>query len=88
MHDVYLPDRAAVSRAYGWTPDGQIVDDEATIIRELAARTLDGATTAELVRDLTARGIPTVTGATWKKPSVALSRTTTAMPAKKIHVDQ
>ena len=59
-------------RSYGYARDGlTIVDSEAAIVRELAARVIAGDSLTTLARDLTERGIPTVrAGTRWNARSV------------------
>ena len=60
------------TRPYGYGPDRRtIVEAEASVIREVAARILAGESLTGVGKDLTARGVPTVQGATrWTTPSV------------------
>ncbi len=58
-------------RAYGYEPDGMTVrQSEAEVVRELAARIIDGDSLNQLARDLEARGLPTVRGGPWTNRSV------------------
>lgn len=58
--------RVAGLRPYGYARDGvTIVDDEATIIREIAGRVLGGERMGGICRDLNARGVRTSTGGEW-----------------------
>lgn len=59
-------------RAYGYEPDGMTVrEHEAEVIREIAARVLDGQSLRSIAKVLTARGEPTVRGNTvWAQKSV------------------
>jgi len=55
------------TRPFGYQSDRRTVEPtEATIIRELADRILQGDSLRSLVADLTARRVSTVTGAPWK----------------------
>lgn len=54
-----------VSRAYGWTTQGQIIDTEAEVLRAAADDITDGQSFASVVADLNDRGIPTVSGKRW-----------------------
>lgn len=58
------------SRSYGYGADGEIVPEEAAIIRELAARVLAGESLRSLVYDLDRRAVPTLRGGTWRSPTV------------------
>lgn len=54
------------SRPFGYETDRVTVrPGEAALIRELAARVLAGESTRSLAAELTARGVPTSTGAKW-----------------------
>lgn len=54
------------ARAYGYERDGMtIVDDEAEIIHELAARLLAGESTTTLASELNARSVPSAQGGRW-----------------------
>lgn len=54
-----------MSRAYGWTTTGQIVDDEADVLRSAASDIIGGATVTSIVNRLNDDGIPTATGKPW-----------------------
>lgn len=55
------------TRPYGYQSDRRTIDPtEATIIRELADRILQGDSLRSLIADLTDRKVSTVTGAPWK----------------------
>jgi hypothetical protein len=54
-----------VSRAYGWTSDGDIIDTEAVELRTMADHIADGGSMRSLVQDLETRGVATVTGKPW-----------------------
>ncbi|WP_285248845.1 recombinase family protein [Pseudarthrobacter sp. efr-133-R2A-89] len=56
--------------SYGYTADGKIVESEAAVIREMAARVLHGEGQNDIARDLSARGIPTAKGAKWRAASI------------------
>lgn len=59
--------RPAQRRGYGYERDCLTIrDSEAEAIREAARRVLAGETVYSVVMDWNRRGIPTVTGATWK----------------------
>lgn len=57
-------------RAYGYQRDGTVIDAEAAVIRELAARLVGGESLTGLAKDLTARAVPTVQGGPWNARSV------------------
>ncbi|UCZ88691.1 recombinase family protein [Gordonia sp. WA4-43] len=66
-------------RAYGWTNDGTIVDDEASEIRSWAQHVIDGGAIRPLVVDLNDRGVATVTGKTWAAPTITRALTSPRM---------
>lgn len=57
-------------KSYGYTAAGEVVEEEAAVIREMAARVLHGEGYNDIARDLTARGIPTAQGAKWRAASI------------------
>lgn len=57
-------------KCYGFTADGKIIEEEAAVIREMAARVLHGEGFNDIARDLTARGIPTARGASWRAATI------------------
>jgi site-specific DNA recombinase len=57
-------------KCYGYTSEALIIPDEAAVIREMAARVLHGEGLNAIARDLTARGIPTARGASWRAASI------------------
>lgn len=57
-------------KCYGYTAEGKIVEEEAAIIKEMAARVLHGEGFNDIARDLTARGIPTARGANWRASTI------------------
>ena len=60
-------------RRYGYTPDmSAVVDSEAAVIRDLAARILAGSTLATLARELRDAGVPTALGGTWTGPNLSV----------------
>lgn len=76
-----LAERGRISgggtRPYGFESDRVTIrPGEAAVIRDLAQRVLAGSTTRSLVADLTARGVPTVTGAPWT--SIVVNRVLTS----------
>lgn len=54
-----------MNRAYGWTTTGQIVDDEAAVIRSAAADLIDGASINSIVNRLNDDQVPTSSGKPW-----------------------
>lgn len=53
-------------RAFGFKPDGMTVnEDDATMLREVAERILDGESVGAICRDLNARGFVTATEGAW-----------------------
>jgi len=57
---------AGSGRPFGYEDDRMTIrESEASLIREAVQQLLDGATIRSICRSWTARGIPTVTGATW-----------------------
>ena len=59
-----------MSRPYGWTAAGHVIDTEAAILRDTAATIAAGGSFASAVADLNARGIPTSTGKGWAIPTL------------------
>ena len=59
-------------RAYGWTTKGDVVDDEAAILRSAAADIIGGASVTSIVTRLNDDQVPTASGKTWS--IVVLSR--------------
>jgi hypothetical protein len=60
------PHFAGNRRGYGYQSDGTtIIDAEAQIVRECAARALAGESMRSVAADLNDRAVPTVTGARW-----------------------
>jgi DNA invertase Pin-like site-specific DNA recombinase len=58
-------------RRFGYTKNGlEIVEDEATVVREIFDRYLRGESPSALARDLTERGVETAMGANWTAYSV------------------
>lgn len=58
-------------RRWGYEPGMTAVrEDEAAVIRDVAARLLRGETLHAICRDLTARGVPTVAGGAWTGPNL------------------
>lgn len=57
-------------RSYGYTAEGQIVDEEAAIIRLLADRFLAGESLRSLVTWLNDNGVPTLRGGTWRSATL------------------
>ncbi|MCK9898005.1 recombinase family protein [Frankia sp. AgB32] len=58
-------------RRYGYSPDGQtIIEAEAKVARDIAARYLDGATPIKIAPALNEQGHVTVTGKPWTEFSV------------------
>jgi DNA invertase Pin-like site-specific DNA recombinase len=64
------------ARLYGWTSkpdeDGnfQVIDAEATIVKELASRVLKPQSLSAITRDLKSRQIPASTGGGWKPSTI------------------
>lgn len=57
-------------KCYGYTAEAQIIPAEAAVIREMADRVLHGEGLNAIARDLTARGVTTARGASWRAASV------------------
>lgn len=57
-------------KCYGYTADARIIPEEAAVVREMAARVLHGEGLNAIARDLSARGIPTARGASWRAASI------------------
>lgn len=58
-------------RAFGWRQDGQVIPDEADVVRRMAAAVLSGKPTKVLAAELTREGITTATGGPWAASSIA-----------------
>jgi DNA invertase Pin-like site-specific DNA recombinase len=62
---------ASGSRGYGYALDHMtVIDGEAAVIGEMAARVLAGETVGSVAADLNTRGIPTTNGKLWRASSV------------------
>lgn len=57
-------------RGYGMDSEGNIIESEAEIIREAAARALAGENLGHIARDFNRREIPTATGRRWARRTV------------------
>lgn len=57
-------------KCYGFTAAGEVIEEEAAVIREMAARALAGEGINAIARDLIERGIPTARGAAWRAASI------------------
>lgn len=67
-------------RAYGWADDKVTpVPAEQDIIREVAKRVIDGESAHLIAKDLTARGILTVTGKAWSRAGIKTMLTSPRM---------
>ena len=67
-----LPRTPPARRAFGHTAERtQIVDAEASAIREAARRVLDGETLSSVFKDWNARGLTTVNGGPWRVNSLS-----------------
>lgn len=58
------------TRAFGRNTDGSIREEEAAVIRDLAARLLAGESLRSLWRELVAKNVPTVSGKPWRYTSL------------------
>lgn len=57
---------AGAHRAYGYAPGGMVIlEEEASVVREVFARYLDGDTPHQIARSLNERGIVTAQGRLW-----------------------
>lgn len=54
-----------MSRAYGWDSSGQIIEEEAAVLRRIAADLVDGRSFSSIVAQLNADQVPTATGSEW-----------------------
>lgn len=54
------------SRPFGWTDDGEVVEEEAETVRWLAGEVVRGTTLVSLCRDLNAQGVRTTRGNEWQ----------------------
>lgn len=57
-------------QSYGYAADGSIVEAEAAVICDVAARVLAGESLRSVTTDLSDRGVPTVKGGTWRQPAI------------------
>lgn len=57
-------------RMFGYTRDGQIVEEEAEHVRWMAAEIVTGRSIQGLARDLNQRGVPTSTGKAWQHQTI------------------
>lgn len=57
-------------RPYGYDRDMHIVEAEAVVVREVAARIIAGDPVRAIASDLNARGIPPMRAAAWRNPAV------------------
>jgi DNA invertase Pin-like site-specific DNA recombinase len=58
------------SRSFGYARDGSVVEEEAEVVREVAARVADGASLRSLARDLNARGVRTTMENEWSSATL------------------
>ncbi len=58
-------------RGYGYTRAGELVPEEANVIRESARRVFDGESFNVIARDLNERGVTTTTGRPWRASTLA-----------------
>lgn len=73
-------------RAYGWADDKVTpVPEEQEVIREVAKRIIEGESAHLIAKDLTARGIPTVTGKAWSRAGIKTMLTSPRMIGVRIH---
>jgi site-specific DNA recombinase len=62
---------AGAQRSYGYAPGGTvIIEEEASVVREIFARYLEGDTPGQIARGLNERGIVTAQGLRWVSGSV------------------
>ena len=80
-------------RPYGYTharteegdPTLRIVDSEAEIVREMAARILAGESARQIALDLNARNIPTANGKQWQSTTVRQILTRPSVAGLRVH---
>lgn len=76
-------------RGYGYEADGMtVIDAEAAILREIAARIIDGDSLSSIARDLTARGVPAVRADRWNTRSVHAAVTKPRVAGLRTHRGQ
>jgi site-specific DNA recombinase len=77
------------TRPYGYTDDRRhIVSEEAAVIRDLVAATIDGASPRALAAQLNADHVPSVTGSPWRGPTVRRLVTSWRIAGIRSHHDQ
>lgn len=57
-------------KCYGFTAEGQIIPEEAAVIREMASRVLHGEGFNAIARDFNERNIPTARGGGWRAATI------------------
>jgi site-specific DNA recombinase len=60
----------ASGRCFGYTADGEVIDSEGEVIRDIAARLLRGESLRSVTRSLVDSGTPTVKGGSWRGSTV------------------
>jgi site-specific DNA recombinase len=75
------------TRPYGYGRDRvTVVEEEAAVIRECAARVLAGESLASVVRDLNARGVATSTGGTWHSTTLRYLLASARISGRREHI--
>jgi DNA invertase Pin-like site-specific DNA recombinase len=57
-------------RQFGYQRDGAVEENEAAVVRDVAARLLAGESLRSVANDLNKRGIPTTTGGQWRSEAL------------------
>ncbi len=57
-------------RSFGYAQNGDIVESEAVVIRDVANRVLTGQSMRSIVNELNDLGVPTVKGGAWRGPTL------------------
>lgn len=73
----------ASGRCFGYTKDGQVIAQEAIIIRDVADRLLGGESLRSVTRSLLDAGTPTVKGGSWRGSTVRQMITSARLSAQR-----
>lgn len=72
-------------RCYGYTRNGDIIEEEAEHLREALRRLLTGESLRSVIRDFTDRGIRTTNGKTWGPVTLKRILTNPRLVGKRVH---